>query len=83
MNVAALRTTTGLPQLEFAQRIGVRKGTLPNWKHRRRHPTGSAQVLLARRAKKPSIVNDLFANLHAYQLQPVRAWLPRSYIPVI
>ncbi|MBL3705871.1 helix-turn-helix domain-containing protein, partial [Sulfitobacter sp. BDSS02] len=50
---------TGLSQAEFAKSIGVAKGTLLNWEHGRRHPTGPAQVLLALIAKKPSVVQDL------------------------
>lgn len=76
VDVAALRAKTGLPQFEFAQSIGVPKGTLLNWEQGRREPTGPAQVLLAILAKKPSLVKDLFANRHVYQPQPDRAWLP-------
>jgi putative transcriptional regulator len=76
VDVAALRAKTGLSQFEFAQSIGVPKGTLLNWEQGRREPTGPAQVLLAILAKKPSLVKDLFANRHVYQPQPDRAWLP-------
>lgn len=76
VNVAALRAKTGLSQFEFAQSIGVPKGTLLNWEQGRREPTGPAQVLLAILAKKPSLVKDLFANRHVYQPQPDRAWSP-------
>ncbi|MEY3657931.1 MAG: hypothetical protein RL425_692 [Pseudomonadota bacterium] len=76
VNVAALRAKTGLSQHEFAQSIGVPKGTLLNWEQGRREPTGPAQVLLAILAKKPSLVKDLFANRHVYQPQPDRIWSP-------
>ncbi|MEY4998172.1 MAG: hypothetical protein RIS00_216 [Pseudomonadota bacterium] len=76
VNVAALRAKTGLSQHEFAQSIGVPKGTLLNWEQGRREPTGPAQILLAILAKKPSLVKDLFANRHIYQPQPDRAWSP-------
>ncbi len=76
VNVTALRAKTGLSQFEFAQSIGVPKGTLLNWEQGRREPTGPAQVLLAILAKKPSLVKDLFANRHVYQPQPDRAWSP-------
>lgn len=76
VDVAALRAKTGLSQFEFAQSIGVPKGTLLNWEQGRRKPTGPAQVLLAILAKKPSLVKDLFANRHVYQPQPDRAWSP-------
>lgn len=76
VNVAALRAKTGLSQFEFAQSIGVAKGTLLNWEQGRREPTGPAQFLLAILAKKPSLVKDLFTNRHVYQPQPDRAWSP-------
>lgn len=76
VNVAALRAKTGLSQFEFAESIGVSKGTLLNWEQGRREPTGPAQVLLAILAKKPSLVKDLFANRHVYQPQPDRPWSP-------
>ena len=76
VNVAALRAKTGLSQFEFAQSIGVPKGTLLNWEQGRREPTGPAQVLLAILAKKPSLVKDLFANRNVYHPQPDRAWQP-------
>jgi putative transcriptional regulator len=59
VDVAEVRQKTGLSQAEFARSIGVAKGTLLNWEHGRRHPTGPAQVLLALIAKKPSVVQDI------------------------
>lgn len=59
VNVAEVRHRTGLSQAEFAKSIGVAKGTLLNWEHGRRHPTGPAQVLLALISKKPSVVQEL------------------------
>ena len=61
VDVAAIRAATGLSQSEFAKSIGVAKGTLLNWEHGRRQPTGPAQVLLAMIARKPSLVRDLLA----------------------
>ncbi len=58
-NVAAIRASTGLSQAQFARSIGVAKGTLLNWEHGRRRPTGPAQVLLAMIAKRPSLVGEL------------------------
>lgn len=43
----------------FARSIGVAKGTLLNWEHGRRRPTGPAQVLLAMIAKKPALVREM------------------------
>lgn len=59
IRVAAIRASTGLSQSAFARSIGVAKGTLLNWEHGRRQPTGPAQVLLAMIAKKPSLVREL------------------------
>ena len=59
VDVAAIRASTGLSQGAFARSIGVAKGTLLNWEHGRRRPTGPAQVLLAMTAKKPSLVTEL------------------------
>jgi putative transcriptional regulator len=59
VDVAAIRASTGLSQSAFARSIGVAKGTLLNWEHGRRRPTGPAQVLLAMIAKKPSLVTEL------------------------
>jgi putative transcriptional regulator len=61
VDVAAIRATTGLSQVQFAKSIGVAKGTLINWEHGRRHPTGPAQVLLAMIARRPSLVRELLA----------------------
>lgn len=59
VDVAAIRARTGLSQRDFARSIGVAKGTLLNWEHGRRQPTGPAQVLLAMLAKRPSLVGEL------------------------
>lgn len=59
IDVVAIRSSTGLSQGAFARSIGVAKGTLLNWEHGRRRPTGPAQVLLAMIARQPSLVKDL------------------------
>lgn len=59
VDVAAIRASTGLSQGAFARSIGVAKGTLLNWEHGRRRPTGPAQVLLAMIAKRPSLVKEM------------------------
>lgn len=59
VDVAKIRASTGLSQSAFARSIGVAKGTLLNWEHGRRQPTGPAQVLLAMIARKPSVVREL------------------------
>lgn len=59
IDVAKVRAQTGLSQAQFAKSIGVAKGTLLNWEHGRRQPTGPAQVLLAMIARRPSVVAEL------------------------
>lgn len=60
IDVAQIRAKTGLSQSQFAKSIGVAKGTLLNWEHGRRRPTGPAQqVLLAMIARRPSVVAEL------------------------
>lgn len=61
VDVAAIRASTGLSQSQFARSIGVAKGTLLNWEHGRRRPTGPAQVLLAMIARRPALVRELLA----------------------
>ena len=58
-DVAAIRASTGLSQATFARSIGVAKGTLLNWEHGRRRPTGPAQVLLAMIAERPALVQEM------------------------
>lgn len=47
------RKKTGLPQAEFALVLQVGKGTLLNWEHGRRSPTGPARALLKAVANDP------------------------------
>jgi putative transcriptional regulator len=61
-DVQAIRARTGLSQAEFARSIGVKKGTLLNWEHRRRSPDGPARVLLALIARDPQIVQRTLAG---------------------
>lgn len=59
VDVADIRQKTGLSQIQFARSIGVAKGTLVNWEHGRRKPTGPAQVLLALISRDPDVVQSL------------------------
>ncbi|KXV28071.1 helix-turn-helix domain-containing protein [Gluconobacter japonicus] len=61
VDVAAIRTRTGLSQAQFARSIGVAKGTLLNWEHGRRQPTGPARVLLAMLDKRSSLVSEMLS----------------------
>lgn len=59
VDVVEIRRRTGLSQAQFARSIGVAKGTLLNWEHGRRQPTGPAQVLLALISREPGVVQEL------------------------
>ncbi len=61
-DVKAIRAGTGLSQAQFAKSIGVKKGTLLNWEHRRRRPEGPARVLLAMIARDPRIVQRILGT---------------------
>lgn len=61
-DVQVIRASTGLSQAEFAISIGVKKGTLLNWEHRRRRPDGPARVLLAMIARDPGIVQRTLSD---------------------
>lgn len=62
VDVAEIRRRTGLSQAVFARSIGVAKGTLLNWEHGRRRPTGPARVLLALISRKPSVVQEILRS---------------------
>lgn len=62
IDVVKIRAQTGLSQTDFVRSIGVAKGTFLNWEQRRCTSQGSAQVLLALIARKPSVVRDLLGN---------------------
>ena len=62
IDVAAIRSGTGLSQDRFARSIGVSPKTLRNWEQGRRSPQGPARVLLALVAKRPSVVQDLLTG---------------------
>lgn len=58
IDVAAIRTKTGLSQAAFARRIGVPVGTIRNWEQGRRAPQGPARILLALLDRNPRIVEE-------------------------
>lgn len=62
VDVAGIRSATGLTQLEFSRQIGVSAATLRNWEQKRRSPEGPARVLLALLAKDPDIVRRVLKN---------------------
>src|ERR1700744_3264216 len=55
-DVIRVRTKLGLPQIKFAQMLGISENTLQNWEQGRRKPAGPAKVLLKIAAKHPKIV---------------------------
>src|SRR6201986_276520 len=54
--VLALRRRSKLPQLEFAERLGVPVETIRNWEQGKRVPRGPARALLAVIAHAPDTV---------------------------
>jgi putative transcriptional regulator len=56
IDAAAIRSRTGLSQLNFSKQIGVSVATLRNWEQGRRVPDGPAQVLLRMLNQDPGIV---------------------------
>lgn len=46
LQVKNIRQASGLPQVAFAEAIGVAVGTLRNWEQGRRDPDGPAKALL-------------------------------------
>jgi putative transcriptional regulator len=58
-DVKALREQYGLSQAKFAALMGISVGTLRNWEQGRRHPEGSARVLLRVVARHPEAVLDV------------------------
>ncbi len=62
IDVAAVRSRTGLTQAAFSQAIGVSAATLRNWEQGRRMPEGPARVLLAMLARNPRIVQETLSR---------------------
>jgi putative transcriptional regulator len=71
VDVTAIRQRTGLSQSAFAASIGVPEGTIVNWEHARRQPSGPAKVLLALLAKEPNLVAEIYPAE-----QPKVRWAP-------
>ncbi|TGD94736.1 helix-turn-helix domain-containing protein [Methylobacterium nonmethylotrophicum] len=59
LDVAEIRTRTGLEQSTFTETIGVSFHTLRNWGQRRRRPEGPARVVLALVEKRPQVVPEI------------------------
>ncbi len=63
LDVAEIRTRTGLAQPAFAATIGVSLHTLRNWEQKRRRPEGPARVLLAMVEKRPQVVREILGEV--------------------
>ena len=59
----AIRAKVCGTQDSFAKLIGVPVGTVRNWEHGRRKPTGSARVLLRLLDSDPEIIEGLLRRL--------------------
>jgi len=55
-DIAAIRKRLGLSQARFALYFGISPATLRDWEQGRRHPEGSAKVLLRVINKEPEAV---------------------------
>jgi putative transcriptional regulator len=75
LNVQAIRQKVGGTPAEFAVLIGVPHGTLRNWEHRRRQPTGSARVLSRLAESDPDLFLALLTE-SAKGLEADRAGVP-------
>lgn len=63
IDVADIRSRTGLSQTAFAVRIGVPVSTVRNWEQGRRLPEGPARVLLAMLERNPRIVEEVLGDV--------------------
>ncbi len=70
VDVAEIRSQTGLSQRAFSRRIGVPAATLQNWEQGRRRPSGPARILLALIARHPALVEETLRALEAEAAPP-------------
>lgn len=56
IDVAAIRTSMKMTQIQFATQFGLSKRTLQDWEQGRRSPTGASRVLLTVLSKEPEAV---------------------------
>ncbi len=63
IDVAAIRTKTGLSQSAFARKIGIAVGTLRGWEQKRRQPDGTARVLLTMLDRNPRVVEETLGRV--------------------
>jgi len=77
--VVRVRLQLGLPQVKFAQLLGISEDTLPRWEQVHRRPAGPAKVLLKIAAKHPRIVLEAAAQRRPFLPQLVRGGGTRSW----
>jgi putative transcriptional regulator len=59
--IKAVRQNVGVSQSTFAAMLNVSLRTLQEWEQGRRQPNGPARSLLAIAAKRPDVMQDVFA----------------------
>ena len=56
-DIREIRTTLGLSQEEFAERVGVNQTAVSHWEHHRRRPSRAALILIEQLTEKLSPKN--------------------------
>jgi putative transcriptional regulator len=59
--IKAVRRKVGVSQSSFAAMLNVSPRTLQEWEQGRRQPNGPARSLLAIAAKRPEVMQEVFA----------------------
>ena len=59
--IKAVREKVGVSQSSFAAMLNVSTRTLQEWEQGRRQPNGPARSLLAVAAKRPEVMQEVFA----------------------
>jgi len=60
--IKAVRRKVGVSQSSFAAMLNVSPRTLQEWEQGRRQPNGPARSLLAIAAKRPEVMQEVFAD---------------------
>ncbi len=55
-NVKAIRTKTGLSQVQFANKLNISPRTLQNWEQGTRNPTGASVTLMRLLDNNPNLL---------------------------
>jgi putative transcriptional regulator len=62
VDVAAIRKSLGLSQVDFAARFGFKLAAVQNWEQGRRHPEGAARAFLRVIEREPAAVQRALAE---------------------